>query len=99
MKGKPAFQLPGSVVHRTVGDQMVLLNLATEQYYGLSEVGADMIKRLVSQPFEQAIQALIAEYDTDPDRIRADVEALVASLLEARLLEDSPPSPDSVVRG
>lgn len=95
MKEDPAFQLPVAVVHRTVGEQMVLLNLATEQYYGLSEVGADMVDRLVSQPFAAAIQALVAEYDADPERIRADVEALVGSLLEAGLLERSPQSTDS----
>lgn len=98
MKETPAFQLPVAVVHRTVGEQMVLLNLATEQYYGLSEVGADMVNRLVSQPFERAVQALIAEYDTEPERIRADVDALVGALLEAGLLEGSPQSTDSAVR-
>lgn len=95
MKGKPAYQLPVAVVHRTVGGQMVLLNLATEQYYGLSEVGADMVDRVLSQPFEEAAAALIADYDIEPERIRTDLDALVASLLDAGLLERST---DSAVR-
>ena len=98
MNEKPTFRLPSAVLSRKVGKQMVLLNLATEQYYGLNEVGADMVSRLISQPLGKALQSLAADYDTEPERLSADVDALVESLMQAGLLERVACSPNTAVR-
>ena len=83
----PEYQIPPNVLFREVDGQLVLLNLETEQYFGLDEIGADMIRRITETTMDDAIAALTSSYDVDPDRLRADLRELVDSLLEAELLD------------
>lgn len=83
----PEYQIPDQVYLREVNGQLVLLNLDTEQYFGLDEVGAVMVDKLTEVPVATALAELLAMFDVDPDRLRADVDNLVASLLGAGLLE------------
>jgi hypothetical protein len=85
--GKASFALPTSVLHREVNKEMVLLNVESEQYFGLNEVGADIVKRLTDEPFETAMVALARDYDVHPDVLRRDVANLVDALVRAGLLE------------
>jgi hypothetical protein len=85
--GQPSFEIPAQVLHREVDGQMVLLDLATEQYFGLDEIGADIVGRLTRLPYDEAIVALTADYEVDPDTLRRDVSELVESLIGAGLLE------------
>jgi hypothetical protein len=85
--GEPAFEIPGRVLHREVDGQMVLLDLASEEYFGLNEVGADIVSRVTRQPYDEAIAALTADYEVDPDTLHRDVRELVDSLVGAGLLE------------
>lgn len=87
----PSFALPDGVLAREVESEMVLLNLNSEQYYGLDRVGADMVTRLTREPEEQAIAALCRDYDVDDDVLRADAGRLVQELLAAGLLERRQP--------
>jgi hypothetical protein len=75
------------VLHREVDGQMVLLDLASEQYFGLNEVGADIVTRLTRQPLDEALSSLTADYEVEPDALRRDVNDLVDSLVGAGLLE------------
>ncbi len=86
----PSFAFPEGVLAREVEGEMVLLNLNSEQYYGLDRVGADMVTRLTREPEEQAIAALCRDYEVDDHVLRADVERLAQELLEAGLLERRP---------
>jgi hypothetical protein len=83
----PSFLLPEGVLTREVDGELVLLNLRTEEYYGLDPVGADIVSRLTSAPLATAVDALCRDYDVDADVLRADVDALIAELLDAGLLE------------
>jgi hypothetical protein len=68
----------------------VLLDLRTERYLRLDEVGGAVWAQLehgASVP--EVVDRLAAEYDAPVDRIRADVEAFVTRLGEARLVERS----------
>ena len=65
---------------------MVLLNLESEQYYGLNEIGADILARITSEPFGLALSALTRDYDVDPAVLRRDVDNLVEALVGAGLL-------------
>lgn len=85
--GTPSFMIPEHVLYRPVGGQMVLLDLDSEQYYGLNEVGADIISRLTEHPFEAAITSLARNYEVDAEVLRQDVDELVRELLEAGLLD------------
>jgi hypothetical protein len=84
---RPEYQIPPNVLFREVDGQLVLLNLETEQYFGLDEIGADMIRRITETTMDDAIAALTSSYEVDPDRLRADLRELVDSLLEAELLD------------
>jgi len=86
----PSFAFPEGVLAREVEHEMVLLNLNSEQYYGLDRIGADMVTRLTREPEEEAIAALCRDYEVDDDVLRADVGRLVRDLVDAGLLERRP---------
>ena len=83
----PTFQIPSQVLYREVDGQMVLLNLETERYFGLSEVAAHIVTRLIEQPFEDALAALRKDFEVDAAVLHRDVENLVTELVQAGLLQ------------
>lgn len=82
-----AFVVPPGVLAREVDGEMVLLNLNTEQYYGLDAVGTEVVNRLTRLPMAQAIDELCRLYEVEPAILRADVARLIDELLESGLLE------------
>ncbi|HEY3143819.1 MAG TPA: PqqD family protein [Acidimicrobiales bacterium] len=88
MTDKPHYAIPAAVLYREVDGQMVLLNLETEQYFGLNEVGADIVTRLTEQDPDEAFAALVSDYEVDPAVLRSDIDSLLASLIEAGLLQN-----------
>ena len=76
------------VLHQEVGGEAVLLDLASEQYFGLDPVGTRIWTLLDgSTSLEQVHAKLCAEYDADPTRIASDVMTLVQALLDAGLVK------------
>jgi len=75
------------LVSSDFGDELVVLDLRDGVYYGLEDVGA-RIWKLVQTPISIAgiRDALLAEYDVEPERCDHDVRALVAELAEKRLV-------------
>jgi hypothetical protein len=65
---------------------MVLLNLQTEEYFGLDPVGTNIVTRLTEQSSESAIEDLLVDYQVDPQVLRTDIEELVEKLMGAGLL-------------
>ena len=84
---RPDFRIPSHVLHRIVDGQIVLLDLANEQYFGLNRVGAAMLTNLTEQPFEDAVAALLSQFDVEPEILRRDLGNLVESLEKAGLIE------------
>lgn len=86
-------RVPEHVLYRAVGDDAVLLNLDTGQYYGLDTVGARMWDRLTFHGrVEPALADLLAEYNVEEERLLADLTDLVDRLSAAGLLnvDDQP---------
>jgi hypothetical protein len=85
------------VMFRLVGEEGVLVNLATERYLGLNAVGARMWQVLSSADSIQAACAqLLSEYEVDAATLRADVEEFVEQLLTQQLIRvgsAEPPQP------
>lgn len=79
---------PASVVIRTFDDgESVLLNLDSEQYYGLNTVGSRMWELLTTSPtVAVAYDALLEEYAVEPEILRRDLETLVADLIAQGLV-------------
>lgn len=75
------------VLVREVGGEAVLLDLASESYFGLDPVGTRIWALLGESESLQAVaDVLCAEYDAAPERIQDDLLALVARLAEAGLV-------------
>ena len=73
---------------RTVEGTTVLLNIETGRSFALDEVGTRVWTLLTSSPSAQgAYEALLAEYQVDPEELRRDVESLIESLGARDLVE------------
>jgi hypothetical protein len=90
--------VPDHVVIQAVGDEIVLLHAGTGAYYGLDAVGAGIFSALTStESVSAACDLLLAQYDAEPDPLRADVDALIEKLTGLGLLEwrDPPAATDA----
>jgi hypothetical protein len=68
-------------------DESVILNLDSERYYGLDDVGTRFLSVLTtSESIEAAYDRLRDEYDVDPEVLRDDLLALVENLIDQGLL-------------
>ena len=87
---KSKVYIPESVLFRKLEGESVLLNLDNEIYYGLDEVGTDILVALQSsESIETAHARLLNEYDVDSGRLQADLFKFVKELLEHNLLSVS----------
>ena len=86
----------GSSVIVTATDQVsadlageaVILNLESGVYYSLDEVGA-YIWSLIQEPrtVNEIQDAILEEYEVEPDRCERDIMALLEKLVDAGLIE------------
>jgi hypothetical protein len=80
--------VPADVLFQELQGESVLLNVRSGRYFGLDEVGTRMWAALTTAASVQAAyDALLAEYDTDGNRLERDLRALVERLVEHGLLE------------
>jgi len=78
---------PEGVLHREIAGESVLLNLGSERYFGLDEVGTRMWAALTTAAsIEAACEALLEEFDVDAETLRSDLLAFIAKLEEAGLV-------------
>ena len=77
-----------SAVSADMGGEEIILNLTTGIYFGLDAVGA-RIWSLLKEPRSVAsiLETLLAEYDVDSERCKADLLSLLTNLSEAHLIE------------
>ncbi|MDB6162676.1 MAG: coenzyme biosynthesis protein PqqD [Xanthomonadaceae bacterium] len=69
------------------GDEAVLLDLASEYYFGLDAVGTRVWRLLEKDPdVRAAFDVLVAEYDVSADRLESDLLALLQQLSDAGLV-------------
>lgn len=81
------FSRSPDVLAQSVGDETVLLDLASEKYFGLNPVGSRIWDLLGTHPaLAEVHHQLCNEFDAPPDRIETDLLTLAAALLDAGLL-------------
>lgn len=86
------FSIPEDVLFQDVNDEVVLLDLASEHYFGLDEVGARIWMLLKEQKAAgQIVEDLLQEYDVERAELEGDVLDLLAHLLEAGLIRRTSP--------
>ena len=82
-------RIPDDVLSSEVGDDIVLLNLASGNYFGLGGVAARMWNLLVTQAStDDIVNTIVREYEVDYDRAREDLTALMRELAEEGLLTE-----------
>ena len=75
-----------NVLMREVEGEAVLLDLDTESYFGLDNVGARMWSVVnSSDSVEAAYELLKSEYDVDAETLREDLQALVEEWVQKGL--------------
>jgi hypothetical protein len=89
--------VPSDVLVQRLGDdELVFLNLATEQYFGLDPTGTAMWAALTETgEVGEALQRLHGEFDVEPEVLERDLDALIRRLTASGLLHvgDDPPGP------
>ena len=80
-------EIPEHVMIREVGGECVILDLDTEQYFGLDDIGTEILQLLRDgSTIDQVVTRIVEQYDASADQVMADVAALVGSLLERGLV-------------
>jgi len=92
----PAFGIMGSqmkiqvaddVVWSQVGEDIVILNVASGYYFGLGGVAARVWSFIVAQTAtDEILTNIILEYEVEADRARNELQALVDDLVRERLV-------------
>ena len=86
------FSMPGDVLFQDVSGETVLLDMTSEQYFGLDEVGTRIWALLgENRAAGQIVDILLEEYEVERVSLEADVNELLASLLEAGLIKMADP--------
>lgn len=82
------FVRSSDVLFQEVGGEAVLLDLASETYFGLNPVGTRIWQLLGDGSALQSVRdALVAEYDAPPEQIESDLLTLATQLSDAGLVK------------
>jgi coenzyme PQQ synthesis protein D (PqqD) len=85
---KGRISIPDGVMVRQLEGESVLLNLNSESYFGLDDVGTRMWTVLTeSESIETAFQTLLAEYEVEPEQLRTDLCSFIDKLSVAGLID------------
>jgi len=81
-------KVPDDILISNLQDESVILNLNSERYFGLDDVGTRMLTALsTSNSIEAAYEVLATEYQVDRAVLRQDMISLIESLLEQGLIQ------------
>jgi hypothetical protein len=81
-------RLARDVLMQKVGDDAILLNLNTENYFTLDDVGTRIVTALEeSDSLKQAVSKLVGIYDVDESKLTSDAIRLVEECEENGLLQ------------
>lgn len=80
-------RIPDDVLISNLQDEFVILNLNSERYFGLDDVGTRMLTVLsTSSSIEAAYELLLDEYQVDGQMLRQDLTSLIENLLQQGLV-------------
>lgn len=91
MNLKQTVTLSPDVISQEVSGETVLLDLNSENYFGLDEVGTRIWQLIESSGNLQDIyDTLLAEYEVEPDQLLEDIEQLLTDIEKAGLVSLQP---------
>lgn len=80
-------RVPDDVLISNLQEESVILNLDSERYYGLDDVGSRFLSVLnAADSIEAAYEVLRGEYDVDAHSLRQDLLELVEALVGQGIL-------------
>ena len=80
--------IPADVLVSQLAGESVILDLKSESYFGLDEVGTRMWSALTtSDRIQDAYEGLLTEYAVSDEELREDLSELVERLIHQGLLE------------
>ena len=83
-------RVPEQVLMRSLGDEMVMLHLDAESYYGLNEVGTRLMQLAeTGETIEQITEQLFGEFEVGREQLEHDVRTVAADLIAAGLLVET----------
>ena len=81
MKLTDRVTIPTQVMARQVGDETVILNLASGTYFGLDPVGSRVWQLIAeNRTLAQVCDLMMAEYDVARETIEADILGIMDNL-------------------
>ena len=81
-------ELSSDALVQEVNGESVILDLKSEQYFSLNEVGTRAWQILVEDPYMEAVlSALLEEFDIDGETLQKDLSTLLDSLVDAELVK------------
>ena len=84
-------KIPDDVLISKLQEESVILNLDSERYYGLDDIGTRIMSVLTtSESIEAAYQTLVSEYDVDAEVLRQDLIDLIENLSKQGLISINP---------
>ena len=73
--------VPSHVLVRVFENESIILNLDTEAYHGLDDVGTRMWTALTNAAsIQEAFDALLSEYQVEPAQLRQDLDGFLEML-------------------
>ncbi len=84
-------KISSEVLTQEVGGETVILDLKSEGYFGLDEIGTRIWQLIQEQKNLQSVtETMLNEYDVEPDQLKTDINNLLNELIKSGLvnLED-----------
>ncbi|HAU68838.1 MAG: PqqD family peptide modification chaperone [Arenicella sp.] len=83
----PQYSLKDQLSVTSIGEESVLLDVSSGQYFGLNELGTKIIEGLMqSLSLDDILLGIVQEFDVDMDQARVDAENLLSELETAGLV-------------
>ena len=80
-------KISDSVFAQEVDDEMVLLDMNSENYFGLDEVGSDIWSMMQQkETLREVYDAMLDMYDVDKETLMSDMEIFIGKLLQSGLI-------------
>ena len=84
---KQTIRIQDDVLSQEVSGETVLLDLNSESYFSLNELGTRLWQLLKQEGnLENIYTILFEEYEVRDDELRRDLESMISQLLDANLI-------------
>jgi hypothetical protein len=88
MKLNKSVEIPESVLLQKVDDEVILLDMNTQEYFSLNEVGALFFEIMQEKKvLREVVVELLSIFDAKEQQLEDDLLSFVASLEQKRLVK------------